>query len=119
MPRKRPASRAEALYINTEEWRSRAETAFTARGRGSKRRCALEKGFDPGLLTKILKGKQLTSVEIGPISDWLGIAPPPRPEGEKVARIVEIANELDELGQEMLLGLAEVTRRSRSANSNR
>ena len=107
VPKSRNGDRASRLHVNTLEWRDRAIAAFEARGRGAKRQCAIELGFDPALLTKILGGRQASSVEIGPISRWLGIAPPVAIAAtETTASIVEVANQMTPEGRAMLLDVA-------------
>jgi len=93
-------------HVNTPEWRARANAAFDARGHGARRQCARDCGFDASLLTRILDGRTATSAEIGAISKWLKIPPPPVAEHEETAELMELANRMTPEKRRVLVAIA-------------
>lgn len=63
--------RSERVLVATKAWREKAEQGFNRLGRGAMARCAREVGCSQAAIRRLLDGHIVTSVLVGPLSDWL------------------------------------------------
>lgn len=102
------ADKSERVAQATLAWRKIAKAEFDSRGRGTRSLCAKELKVSRAAITRLLSGGTVSSVTVNRISDWLKIPRPSVPvANDQIAKLVDIASELDKAGVGVLLTMAE------------